>query len=110
MDDSNNNIVALNPLPDNAAQLVITVSCRGFACLYLVMVLRRDAPDPLPAARARVMRSPPVCIVVHRVRVLLIHLCMQIHSPEELDAQLSEAGSKLTVLCCKARSCRPCKV
>ena len=35
---------------------------------------------------------------------------MQVHSPEELDAQLSEAGSRLTVLCCKARSCRPCKV
>lgn len=37
-------------------------------------------------------------------------LVTTIHSSAELDEQLEKAGSNLTVLMCKARSCRPCKM
>ena len=34
----------------------------------------------------------------------------QVHSPEELRQHVSLNQDKLSVLMCKARSCRPCKV
>lgn len=35
---------------------------------------------------------------------------LQIQSATDLDEQLQLAGPSLTVLMCKARACRPCKV
>ena len=37
-------------------------------------------------------------------------MAAQVHSPDELRSHVAQNSDKLSVLMCKARSCRPCKV